>query len=216
MGEFVDVTLSRVPEGFEFFDPLRQLFHWVEDQGFVVVGEDGDLYGSLSSDDSVGTSVLLRGYPAEETAAYVRSWFGLPADDSIRVWPFARTGADGSMTALWLDDDRQTRIVHLGSGSGSLLTCVLADNAIDFLRLLAIGYREVCWSDEFAAPPQPWDEDSTTVNAPFREWLVGTFGVTIPETALEIVREPAGMDDPETNDPFLRWVKRLQDERYAR
>ncbi len=118
------------------------------------------------------------------------------------------------MGALWLDDDQQTRIVHMGSGSGSVLTCVLADSGLDFLRLLAIGYQEVCWDEEFAAPPQPWYVDSDTVNVPFREWLTGTFGVSIPATALEIVREPVKMGDRDTSDPFCRWVNRLQDERW--
>jgi hypothetical protein len=43
------------------------------------------------------------------------------------------------MAALWLDGGGRTRVVHLGSGSGSLMTCVLADNGSDFPRLLAIG-----------------------------------------------------------------------------
>jgi hypothetical protein len=102
-----------------------------------------------------------------------------------------------------------TRIVHLGSGSGSLLTCVLADNGLDFLRLLAIGYEEICWNEEFAAPPRPWEPDGDTVNGPYRYWLRSTFGVTIPATALEIVRQPSEMGDTATTDPFCRWVNQL-------
>lgn len=210
MGEFVDVTLARVPHGFDFAEPLRLLFEWVERQGHVVVGHDGDLYGSLSADTRVGTAVELRGYPAEETADYARAWFGAEADTAAaRLWPFVQTGGEGSMAALWLDDDGRTRIVHLGSGSGSVLTCVLADNALDFLRLLAIGYVEICWHEEFAAPPEPWDDDGDTVNAPYRDWLQSTFGVTIPATGLEIVPEPVEMGDMTTRDPFCRWVNEL-------
>jgi hypothetical protein len=154
VGEFVNVTLARVPHGFDFFEPLHLLFEWVEKQGYVVTGCDGDLYGSLCGDARVGTSVELRGYTAEQTTSYARSWFGdVTENPAARLWPFAQTGGEGSMAALWLDDDRQTRIVHLGSGSGSLLTCVLADNGLDFLRLLAIGYVEICWSEEFTAHP---------------------------------------------------------------
>jgi hypothetical protein len=113
------------------------------------------------------------------------------------------------VAALWLDPDRVTRIVHLGSGSGSLLTCVLADNGLDFLRLLAIGYEEICWNEEFAAPPQPCEPHGDTVNGPYRDWLHATFGVTIPATALEIVRQPSEMGDTATTDPFCRWVDQL-------
>lgn len=211
----MNVTLARVPRGFDFLEPLHLLFVWVERRGFVVTGHDGDLYGSLCGDARVGTAVELRGYTAERTASYASSWFGeVAGDPGARLWPFAQTGGEGSMAALWLDGDRQTRVVHLGSGSGSLMTCVLADNGLDFLRLLAIGYEEICWSEEFAAPPQPWDEDGDTVNAPYRDWLHSTFGATIPATALEIVPEPAEMGDLETRDPFCRWVNDLQDQRW--
>ncbi|HLL68570.1 MAG TPA: hypothetical protein VK453_23065 [Micromonosporaceae bacterium] len=117
MGEFIDVTLARVPPGLDFSEPLRLMFEWVEQQGFVVTGHAGDLYGSLSGDTGVGTAVELRGYTAEETASYARSWFGQVAKDPAEwLWPFAQTGGEGSMAALWLDKDQQTRIVHLGSG----------------------------------------------------------------------------------------------------
>ncbi len=35
VGVFVNVTLARVPDGFDFFEPLRLLFEWVEGQGSV-------------------------------------------------------------------------------------------------------------------------------------------------------------------------------------
>jgi hypothetical protein len=186
---------------------LRLLFEWVEGQGHVVVGHDGDLYGSLSdSNHPVGTQVELRGYTAEQTATYARSWFGdVGKDPAARLWPLAQTGGEGSMVALWLDDERQTRVAHLGSGSGSLLTCVLAENGLDFLRLLAIGYEEICWNEEFVDPPKPWNEHGDTVNAPYRDWLQSTFCVSIPATAFEIVGEPAEMGDPHTRDLFCAW-----------
>ena len=213
MGEFVDVTLARVPQGFDFSNPLRLLFEWVEDNGFVVPGHDGDLYGSLSGDRRIGTQIELRGYTAEQTASYVHAWFGdVSEDPAARLWPFVQTGGEGSMGALWLDPDGQSRIVHLGSGSGSLLTCVLADNALDFLRLLAIGYEEIFWSEDFAEPPQPREgDDGEVVNVAYRDWLRATFDVTIPATAFEVVRHPCDMGDLDTADPFCHWVNHLQD-----
>lgn len=200
--------MSQVPAGFEFFEPLRLLFEWVEEQNYP--------YRAISDDYLLGTQIQLRGYTAEETATYVRQWFGdeIQGDPAARLWPFARTGGDGSMAALWLDDDGRTRIVHLGSGSGSTLTCVLADNGLDFLRLLAIGYREICWDGWFGAPPgadEDEDEDFEPVNEPYRDWLFRTFGATAPVTALEIVRAPADMGDRDTVDPFCRWVNHFHD-----
>lgn len=49
VGKFVDLTLSRVPSGIAVPEPLRMLFEWVETNGFVQRGKDGDLYGSLSA-----------------------------------------------------------------------------------------------------------------------------------------------------------------------
>ena len=97
--------------------------------------------------------------------------------------------------------------MHLGSGSGSVLTCVLAHNAVDFIRLLAIGYDEICWDEAFAYPPneEPGNEHKVQPNRAFQEWVVATFGVTIPRTALEIVAFPAGMDDDASEDAFFNW-----------
>ena len=59
-----------------------------------------------------------RGCTAEQTVSYVRSWFGDVAEDPAnRLWPFARTGGEGSMAGLWLDPDRATRIVHLAQAA---------------------------------------------------------------------------------------------------
>ena len=210
MGEFLERTLSRVPSGFNFGEPLIGLFSWVEDQGFVSEGVNGDLYGDLNGGGRFGTGVELRGFPPDETDEYVTAWFGAgAATAAVRLWPFAQTGDEGSMAALWLDDVGVTRVVHLGSGSGSMLTCVLAEDQVDFLRLLAIGYVEICWNQEFASPPKPWWDDYAVENRPFRAWVSATFDTTIPATALEIVREPSEMGDEATKDPFCRLVNRL-------
>jgi len=114
------------------------------------------------------------------------------------------------MAAFWLDDAGTQRIVHLGSGSGSLLCCVLADDPIDFLRLLAIGYDEICWDDQYSAPPNELlDDDAPVVrpNTAFQKWVIETFDVTIPRTALEIVKYPSNMGDRKSRDPFCRWVE---------
>ena len=121
--------------------------------GYVHCGQGGELFGTLDGDRHLGTSIGLRGHGADETSSYIQDWFGEVRDEPRPwLWPFARTGSDGSTAALWLGIDGATRIVHLGSGSGSMMTCVLAEDPVDFLRLLAIGYREICWNVDYAAP----------------------------------------------------------------
>jgi hypothetical protein len=124
--------------------------------------------------------------------------------------PFARTGADGSAAAFWAAPDGIQRIVHMGSGSGSVVACVLATEPIDFLRLLAIGYPEICWLDDadFALPPERDDEWSVT-NQPLRDWVT-SHGVSIPETARELVADPATFGDEHSSDPFCNWLNDIQ------
>ena len=115
------------------------------------------------------------------------------------------------MAAFWLDENGNQKIVHLGSGSGSALVCVLAENTVDFLRLLAIGYEEICWSEDFDEPPptEREEDDPTPIvlpNAKFKKWVEDTFDTTVPATASEIVKHPSRMGDDDSDDEFFRWV----------
>lgn len=91
------------------------------------------------------------------------------------------------------------------------LVCVLADDPVDFLRLIAIGYGEICWGEDFVKPPNAGlsEEDERVLpNIPFQDWVKETFSVTIPRTALEIVRHPSHMHDTNSQDPFCQWVEK--------
>ncbi|MFL5322610.1 MAG: hypothetical protein ACJ790_23315 [Myxococcaceae bacterium] len=187
---------------------FRDLFDWIDSNGWVVRGAREELFGSLSPGKSWmhhGTSVTFHVEPLDVRAQYSRLWSGVSGLHD-RLVPFARTGADGSEAAFWLDPQGIQRIVHMGSGSGSLVTCVLATDPVDFLRLLAIGYPELCSLDEpqFAEPPQR-DDGHSIVNAPFRDWLAAR-GVSVPRTAREIVPRPAVMGDADTTDAFCAWL----------
>ena len=122
-----------------------------------------------------------------------------------RLLVFARSGADGSECALWLDDEGRTQIVHIGSGSGSMMTCILVKNALDFLCLLAIGYDEICWDEDYPLPPNS-NKDNTFVypNTQYQEWVQNTFHTTIPKIGLEVATPHSMCDEPIT-DPFLKW-----------
>lgn len=93
----------------------------------------------------------------------------------------------------------------MGSGSGSLLTCALGANAIDFLRLIGIGYDEICWNEDWNEPPQP-DHEHEVLNAPYRRWVETTFNTVIPARAIDLIPAPAEMGDADTDDVWCRWV----------
>ena len=90
------------------------------------------------------------------------------------------------------------------------MNCVLADNAVDFLRLLAIGYDEICWSEEFSSLPNELNPDfNVEPNEAFQEWVRNMFNVEIPKTALEIVKHPAEIGDENSEDEFCRWCQQF-------
>jgi hypothetical protein len=213
-----DQLLETLLPGMYFPEPLELLYSWIEENGFFVDNENGRI-GCLFSREKLksewtktertgGTDIIF----VAEGNRDLKYWFGHEKPEVLnRLCVFAKTGADGSMAAFWLDDHGKQKIVHLGSGSGSTLVCVLAENALDFLRLIAIGYDEICWSETFSQPPNDQLSDRDFFvhpNVEYQNWVKTTFGVKIPETAGEIVKHPAKMETPDLNDPFFFWVDR--------
>ena len=213
-----------LPQGMRLPSELEVLYAWIEANGFyddVGGRRRGYLYPqdrlqqSWSDDEREGgTDIVFFTDEPKNRDEELRYWFygedrELAAEIKQRLCVFAGSGSEGSMCALWMDDAGETKIVHMGSGSGSTMTCVLTRNGLDFLRLLAIGYDEICWSEAFSSPPNS-DEDELFVhpNEPFRRWVRERFKTTIPQTALEIAT-PADMDDDEPRDEFLIWIRRL-------
>ncbi|EDM25670.1 hypothetical protein LNTAR_13012 [Lentisphaera araneosa HTCC2155] len=198
-------------------DPLKKLFDWIEHNKLYTDQANGRT-GFLFPEDKLNESwtdeereggTLVYFYP--EGNVNLKYWFGHEKPDVMnRLCVFAKTGGEGSQAALWLDDDGKQKIIHMGSGSGSVLCCVLAEDPIDFLRLLAIGYDEICWNSEFSYPPNSDpDECHIKPNIEFQNWVQKEFNTTIPQTALEIVKHPDEMGDEKTKDEFNQWVNKI-------
>ena len=207
---------NALPEGMQIPEELRKLYQWIEDNGYYMDAK-GVRYGWLFPEDKIkenwtdnerigGTMITFN----VDEESYRNELLEIQYKEHLeevkrRLLVFARSGADGSECALWLDDEGHTQIVHIGSGSGSIMTCILVKNALDFLRLLAIGYDEICWDEEYFSPPNS-NKDNTFVhpNTQYQEWVQNTFHTTIPAIGLEVVT-PHSMDDEATDDPFLKW-----------
>jgi hypothetical protein len=197
--------------------PIKQLYEWVENRNLFVDNEGGRI-GFLYPENLQKASWTDEGRDggteiefAAEGSVNLHYWFGAEHEEvNQRLCVFAQTGGEGSMGAFWLSDSGEVKVVHLGSGSGSTLACVLAHNCVDFLRLLAIGYNELCWSDEFNSPPLANDEFVVQPNVEFQDWVRNTFNVTIPATALEIVKYPSSMDDESSEDEFWNWFQKFK------
>ena len=207
---------NALPKGMQIPEELRQLYQWIEDNGYYSENE-GIRYGYLYPQDKLreswkeeeregGTDIafsVLKNIDREEV---LENYYKKHKDEvRRRLLVFAQSGADGSECALWLDDEGHTQIVHIGSGSGSMMTCILVKNALDFLRLLAIGYDEICWDEDYPLLPNS-NKDNTFVhpNTQYQEWVQNTFHTTIPKIGLEVVT-PHNMNDEPITDPFLKW-----------
>ena len=207
---------NALPTGMQIPEELRQLYQWIENNGYYSENE-GIRYGYLYPQDKLreswkeeeregGTDIafsVLKNIDREEV---LENYYKKHKDEvRRRLLVFAQSGADGSECALWLDDEGRTQIVHIGSGSGSMMTCILVKNALDFLRLLAIGYDEICWDEDYPLPPNS-NKDNTFVhpNTQYQEWVQNTFHTTIPKIGLEVVT-PHNMNDEPITDPFLKW-----------
>ena len=207
---------NALPEGMQIPEELRQLYQWIENNGYYSENE-GIRYGYLYPQDKLreswkeeeregGTDIafsVLKNIDREEV---LENYYKKHKDEvRRRLLVFAQSGADGSECALWLHDEGHTQIVHIGSGSGSMMTCILVKNALDFLRLLAIGYDEICWDEDYPLPPNS-NKNNTFVhpNTQYQEWVQNTFHTTIPKIGLEVATPHSMAENPIT-DPFLEW-----------
>ena len=207
---------NALPAGMQIPEELRKLYQWIEDNGYYMDAK-GVRYGWLFPEDKIkeswtdnerigGTMITFN----VDEESYRNELLEIQYKEHLdevkrRLLVFARSGADGSECALWLDDEGRTQIVHIGSGSGSMMTCILVKNALDFLRLLAIGYDEICWDEDYPFSPNS-NKDNTFVhpNTQYQEWVQNTFHTTIPKIGLEVVTPHSMCDEPIT-DPFLKW-----------
>ena len=221
-----------MPRGMQIPEEIKMLYQYIEDNR-LYIDRNGDRYGFLYPEDKLrkswkeyeqnGKTIYERDGGTMITfaacgAANLQDWFKLGENRAAdlkeleqRLCVFAQTGCEDSQGAFWLTDQGDLKIVHMGSGSGSTLTCVLADNALDFIRLLAIGYDEICWKEDFPYPPTeiPYADTIVKPNTEFQNWVRQTFHVEIPRTALEIVKYPACMDDTSSEDEFFNWLQKF-------
>ncbi len=208
---------NALPKGMQIPEELRKLYQWIENNGYYT-DNDGVRYGYLYPKDKLreswtdderkgGTDIAFSVLKTSESEGLLEVCYPNHKDEvRRRLLVFAQSGGNGSECALWLDNEGYTQIVHIGSGSGSVMTCILVKNALDFLRLLAIGYDEICWDEEYSSPPNS-NKDNTFVhpNIQYQEWVQNTFHTTIPKVGTEIVT-PVDMGEEDTDDAFVLWA----------
>ncbi|GMA32946.1 hypothetical protein [Litorihabitans aurantiacus] len=192
MSRLADLMTPSLPPGLALPEPLLRAWDFMESRGWGHETAGGYVLTPYAGSAELGVvfspSLTLAG------------WFepGEPGHD--RLVPLCQTDGTGSFAALWLDPDDAgaVRVVMLGSeGERSLL----ADDAVDFLRLVAIGYLELRdWAIE-EEPDEEEDGESVAALADFRAWVEAELDVEVP--AHWSVRDP---------DPFAAWVAEVKGE----
>ena len=166
----VEQLQATFPTSIAIPDALAQLCAWHEFNGYPISG-GFELYADVHNS--------------------IELWFGTPAVvDRFGVFG---CGPDGSLFAIWRQDDGRQPIVHMGSEGQN--NFVLACNGVDFLRLLAIGYDEIGFED-LSQPP------TTAPNKLFQNWVAQTFAVSIPTIGSEITKAAEN-----THDNFEAWIE---------
>ncbi len=162
------------PPGLTFPPELENLCEWQEQNGYPISG-DFEL-------------------EADEEHDVMGNWFG--TDEVVDRFGVFGKGPDGSLYAIWRQDDGRCAVVHLGSEGQN--NFVLAEDMKQFVRLLAVGYREIGF-DDLRAAPKP-----IGINSAFQGWVKKTFNTTIPAIGSEIVDRAKG-----THDDFQSWINQV-------
>jgi hypothetical protein len=125
-------------------------------------------------------------------------WFRKDEATRNQVAIFGR-GSTGSSYALWLvptTNPDEAPVVVFGP-EGDFI--VLAVNALEFCRLLGLGYNELEW-DDMTAPSPEWEK-----TAGLREWLAARFPIEFPTTGASIVQKAQAQDPG-----FRAWIENWQ------
>jgi len=199
---------TKLPETMSVPDELACFFNWAESNNCLHYSVSNEPFlivdPSLMSPKS--TSSIMIHLPEQD-----EWWLGNNSPEyNLRLCVFARTGGDGSSAAFWLDEDGKQQIVHLGSGSGSTMIGKWVDSPLDFLRLIAIGYDELCWPEDFEKNPRDLcdPEDEFFPPTALQQWLKEEFDACTPVFANEIVSEMSKIGEP-SEDPFCKWVNSI-------
>lgn len=189
MSRFAELLAPSLPAGLRIPEPLDRAWAWMESQGWL-----REIRGGQYLTPYAGIAELGIVFSPQETLA---GWFEPGETGHDRLVPLGQTDGTGSFAVLWLDPSDTVRFALLGSEGERLY---LADDAVDFLRLLAIGYLEL---HEYSLDEEPVedDEESVAALAEFRAWVTAEFGVQVP--AQWSTRDP---------DPFGDWVAEVRQE----
>jgi len=129
MSRFAEALAVQHPDhGIAIPEPLERAWAWCEAQGWGIQRESAYYVTPYAGSRRLGVVF--------DSGATLDGWFEPGAPGADRLLPFADLDSSGGVAALWRDDAGETRVVGLG-GEGEV--GILAEAAVDFLRLGALG-----------------------------------------------------------------------------
>jgi cell wall assembly regulator SMI1 len=166
--------VARLAPGTELPTPVGRALWAMEAQGWGGTDAGGDPFVTPYEGE------FRRGAVFSGTQS-TDGWLDPTSPDAWRLLPLAETDGSGGFAALWFAPSGDFRFVLLGSEGGAPQR--LADDPVDFLRLIAIGYDELTpwvWDEPVSVDED--DEDTAAAHAPFRAWVEDEFEVEVPES----------------------------------
>jgi hypothetical protein len=146
---------------------LEMFCNWVDENGYESILTDFELHGFPNS----MTNYFENGQKLEKY-----------------IGEFGHSG-DGGIFAIWQTENDQ-KVVHLGSEGNNWF--IVANNFVEFLKILAIGYPYLA-DDNLQKPPT-----ESSQNDNFKKWVETTFSLTVPNSAKKLVNK--------TDKTFTKWL----------
>lgn len=177
MGEFLDTFLEQAPEGTRVPRDLARLWDHLESQGLAAE----DFLDLCEEEDVVNSFGFLAGESMD--------WLLLAGHELIdnpRLVPIANTDSTESVAAMYFTDGHDPEYLFFDSDGAKPYR--LAENTLDFLRLISIGYEEI-------TPSYLYGEEHDELVllellAPLRTWVAETFDVQVPTAWPKVAKRP--------------------------
>ncbi len=214
MKTFLEEMKESFPKNIPMPPEIEAMFLWLEEKGFIhTYLNSEERFANLYPEDQIDQGIAFAQFiPVERdsTKYYTGN------DDPIvndRLALFVKVDKCGDRAGIWQDEDGSLKYVYVGAHGEP--GCILTDNVVDFLRLLAIGYDNVALSNFNKTAIEDYmeyqDEGSPLPIEPieFREWVEKTFAVKVPKYGNEIVKFLPSMVEETDPNPFLQWCRKV-------
>jgi hypothetical protein len=161
--------------------------------GTIPIPEGFEEFYAWCNENEAGPGGDFEFFPDDGLA--ITHWSGIPNLHDYFV-QFGST-TNGSMIGIWQTEPGKQIYMHLSADED--WGKELADNFVDFLRFLAIGYESLGFFTDKTVQELNVLAENEDINAgfnpTFKNWVETRFGTTVPNTSLAFKREGTPFND---------------------